>query len=140
MFKHGSFRHHPGEASSTGSKTPPASSPHEKEHGPAQAPHGQAGPEHVTKTHPGETQPHPVTGVHAFQAHHQGGGKYKSHTHHDGGEVETREHPNHGDMMNSMNEALPDEGQEAHGGQGNDIRDGSMDFSESLGGVGGETE
>lgn len=143
-FHHGKFgpstKGRPGAVSTTGSKTPPASNPQEQEHGEAQAPHGQQGPEHVTKTHPGETQPHPVTGVHAFHAHHMGGGKYKSHTHHDGGEVETREHPNHGEMQSAMHEAMPDDGQEAQGGQDNDIRDGSMDFAEGLGGIGGEQQ
>jgi len=137
MYKHGKFGNHPGAVKSTGSKVEPASTPQEKEHGPAQAPHGGGGgPEHVTKTHPGETQPHPVTGVHAFHAHHVGGGKYMSHTHHDGGDVETRHHPDHADMMNAHEEAFPpSEGDNP--GDNSDMRDGGMNFAESLGGVGG---
>ena len=135
MFKRGSFRSHPGQLKSAGEKTPPASSPQEK----GQAPHGDVGEKHVTETHPGETQPHPTTGVHAFHGHHVGGGKYKSTTHHDGGDVETRSHATAQDMHQAMAEALPDD-QEAQNGQDNDIRDGNGDFSEQLGGIGGNEQ
>jgi hypothetical protein len=133
-FNKGKFSSHPGAVKSTGEKNPPAKmGMHEQGKGEAEAPHGQTGPEHVTKTHPGETQPHATTGVHAFHAHHQGGGKYMSHTHHDGGDVETRNHPNHSEMSSAASEALPPDEQ----GEGNDMHDGGMDFSEALGGIGG---
>lgn len=115
-YQHGKFgppksggapSHAAGAVHSTGSKPP---TPNEREHGPAQAAHGGGGEKHVTETHPGKTQPHPVTGVHAFHGHHLGGGKYESHTHHDGGEVETRQHPSASDMHSAMQEALPDDG------------------------------
>ena len=133
-FSKGKFRstvdthHNP----SAGEKTPPASHPKEK----GMAPHGEAGPEHVTKTHPGETQPHPMTGVHAFHGHHVGGGKYMSHTHHDGGEVETQHHESADDMHSAMAEALPSEGGD-HMGNDQNMDGGGQDFAESLGGLGG---
>lgn len=64
---------------------------------------------------------------------HVGDGKYRSHTHNDGGEVETREHPSREDMAATMDEALPPDA----GGQGTDIRNGNVDFSQELGGIGG---
>lgn len=135
MFKGGSFRNkpsdHPGKVGSTGSKTPPASTPKEK----GSAPHGDVGEKHITETHPGKTQPHPVTGVHAFNGMHKGGGKYESHTHHDGGDVEVRQHGSAGEMHSAQQEALPDEG-----GQENDPRNGQQDFSEDLGGIGGDLQ
>jgi len=137
-FHQGKFRTHPGQVRSTGEKTPPVSSPQEKAHGPAQAAHGGGSVEHITKTEPGKTQPHPTTGVHAFHANHTGGGKYESHTHHDGGEVETRQHPNAAERDNAMNEALPDDQGQQDTGGGNDMA-GGQDFAESLGGIGGES-
>jgi len=135
-FSGGKFKSHPGQVKSTGEKTPPAKTGmHEQGKGPAQSPHGGSSEEHVTKTHPGTTQPHPTTGVHAFHANHTGGGKYQSHTHHDGGEVETREHPSAGDMHAAMSDALPDDQQ----GDGmNDQHNGGQDFGEELGGIGGD--
>lgn len=124
---------HPGAIKTAGEKTPPAKVGMEEK---GSAPHGDVGEKHVTETHPGETQPHPVTGVHAFHAHHTGGGKYTSHTHHDGGDVETRQHGSAEDMHQSMHEALPGD-QEASGGQDHDIRDGGEDFADALGGIGG---
>lgn len=103
---------------------------------PPEAPHGKDGEKHVTETHPGKTQPHPHTGVHAFVAHHTGGGKYTSHTHHDGGDVETRQHGNEADMHTAMKEALPDTGQQSD--ETSDMRGGNEEFAEQLGGVGGE--
>ena len=137
MFYRGKHGVSPGSIKSTDEKTAPASTPQEKDKGPAQAPHGgDSGEKHITETHPGQTQPHPVTGVHAFHAHHTGGGKFTSHTHHDGGEVETRQHPHEADVHAAHEEAFPSSGDNQD--QGNDMRDGGMDFSESLGGVGGE--
>ena len=52
--------------------------------------------QHSSQTH--GTQPHPQTGVHAVHIHHMGGGKAMSHTHHDGGHIESQQH-------NSMDEA-----------------------------------
>lgn len=113
-------------------KEPAHSRPEEKSH----APHGDVGEKHVTETHPGKTQPHPHTGVHAFHTFHTGGGKHESHTHHDGGEVEVRQHPTASDLHEAMHEALPDTEQEDNAER--DIRDGGVDFSESLGtGIGG---
>ena len=135
MFQHGKFR-------STGEKGPkpaPAEKSMDKTkemvHGKAQQPHGGGDTvEHITKTHPGTTEPHPVTGVHAFEAHHVGGGKYTSHTHHDGGEVETRHHEGAADMHSAMHEALPDEGAHETGMDNEGMDNG---FADSLGGIGG---
>lgn len=132
-YMHGKFR-------STGEKGPKPA-PVEKSmdktkelvHGKAQQPHGGGDTEeHVTKTHPGATQPHQVTGVHAFHAHHTGGGKFTSHTHHDGGNVETRQHDNEADMHAAHQEAFPSESAEGDHNMAPD--DG---FGESLGGIGG---
>jgi hypothetical protein len=136
MYQHGKFKSHPGQVKSLGEKTPPAKVGMKEE---GQAPHGDVGEKHVTETHPGETQPHPATGVHAFHGHHIGGGKHKSYTHHDGGNVEVQHHETAGDMHQAMHEALPDD-QEAQEGQGRDIRDGGEDFSDQLGGIGGNEE
>ena len=138
-FMHGKFRTHPGQVRSAGERGPKApavkepGAEHDREHGEHQAPHGGSAEEHVTKTHPGETQPHPVTGVHAFHAHHTGGGKFRSHTHHDGGDVETREHGSHEEAMSAHDEAFPSEQGEPDG----DEAMGGMDFEKSLGGIGG---
>jgi hypothetical protein len=136
-FHQGKFR------GSTGEKGPKPTPTHssmdktkEMVHGKPQEPHGGGSTEeHITKTHPGTTQPHPETGVHAFHANHTGGGKYTSHTHHDGGQVESRQHENAADMHSAMHEALPAEG----GGEmaGNMAPDDG--FGESLGGIGGNT-
>ena len=104
-------------------------------HGKAQAPHSGGGTEeHVTKTAPGTTEPHPVTGVHAISIHHNGGGKYTSHTHHDGGEVETRQHGSAGEAHQAAQEALPSEGQ---GNMESADRLPDEGFGDSLGGIGG---
>ena len=136
MFNKGKFKstasahHNP----SAGEKVPAKSTPHED----GQAPHGQTDntPEHVTKTHPGETQPHPVTGVHAFHGHHVGGGKFMSHTHHDGGEVETQHHGSGEEMHDAMRKTLPGDSGHMAGNQKEDM--GGEDFSEALGGIGGK--
>jgi len=136
VYQHGKFR-------STGEKGPKAGPEVSKSmdktkeliHGKAQAPHsGGDTEEHITKTHPGTTQPHPVTGVHAFHAHHVGEGKYTSHTHHDGGDVETRQHDSAGDMHSAMMEALPSEGR---GNMESADRLPEDGFGEELGGIGG---
>lgn len=136
-FQHGSFRKSTGEKGPSKSSSAEGSMDKTKElvHGKAQSPHGggEAPEEHITKTHPGETEPHPVTGVHAFHAHHVGDGKFVSHTHHEGGEVERREHPHESDMHQAHQEAFPSQGEGEHNPD-----DGSMgDFGESLGGIGG---
>lgn len=70
--------------------------------------HGAAGAvEHVTKTHPGETQPHPHTGVHAIHVHHVDGGKYVTHTHHQDGSVDTEHHPDIHSVHDHMQEMFP---------------------------------
>jgi hypothetical protein len=90
---------------------------------------------HVRETHPGETQPHEHTGVHAFHAHHVGGGRYHSDTHHGDGSVEHNEHPHHEHMMAAMHEAFPPQEQadEEHEGPA----DGSEYAEELAEGVGG---
>lgn len=128
----------PGSAAGSVEKTPPASTPEEKGKGPAQAAHGDTTVEHVTKTHPGETQPHPATGVHAFQAHHSGNGQYKSYTHHDGGEVEAQQHNSADEMHAACQSCLPAEG--GTGDMTKDMRSGGNDFAEELGGIGGAAQ
>lgn len=135
MYQHGKFRsttsahHNP----SAGEKTPPASSPKEKGKAPMEE-HGTP-PEHVTKTHPGETQPHASTGVHAVHVHHTGGGKFMTHHHHEDGTVETQHHENADEAHAATHETLP-------GDSGHEMNDqneemGGQDFSETLGGIGG---
>jgi hypothetical protein len=133
-FNKGKFRstvstHHNPTA---GEKVPAKSSPTEKK-GPAEA---GSTPEHVTKTHPGETQPHPQTGVHAFHAHHTGGGQYTSHTHHDDGTVQTQQHGSGEEMHDAMVKTLP--GDTGHMGGDTNEEMGTSDFAEQLGGIGGK--
>lgn len=110
MYQHGKFTSsRPGAVKSQGSKPPQQAPQHSSEK--PMTPHGSGGEKHVTETHPGQTQPHPSTGVHAFMAQHKGGGKYQSHTHHDGGEVETKDHSSAGEMHQANQQALPDENQ-----------------------------
>lgn len=130
-FKAGKFSG-PGASQPMGSKLPPASTPKAKVADESEAPHGVQGPKHVTETHKGMTQPHPMTGVHSVHGFHKGGGKYESHTHHDGGDVEVKQHPSSDDMYSSMQEAMPSEG----GQPGDGMSDDSMDYSDALGGVG----
>lgn len=136
MYSQGKFKPH-GQVAPPAKQVEAASTPTEQGHGPAQSPHGGGSVEHVTKTHPGETQPHPVTGVHAFHGHHVGGGKHVSHTHHDGGNVETKQHPTAQDMHAAMQDALPDGDQSDPTDR--DMRDGGQSFDESLGAVGGNS-
>lgn len=135
-FNKGKFRStvSPHHNPSTREKVQAKSSPMQHD-----APHGEAAgatPEHVTKTNPGETQPHPETGVHAFHANHSGGGKYISHTHHDGGDVETQHHANGQEMHDAMVKTLP--GDDGHMGGDTNEEMGTSDFSEQLGGIGGK--
>lgn len=117
---------------SMGEKEKSAPNPHEKD---AQAPHGDQGkpPEHVTKTHPGETQPHPETGVHAVHVHHTGGGKAMTHHHHEDGTVESKPHESMQEAHQSAQESLPSD----HMGGDQNMDQGGEDYSEVLGGVGG---
>ena len=71
-------------------------------HRPAGAEH-----EHVTKTHPGETQAHEHSGIHAVHVHHMGGGKYMTHTHHQDGSVDTQHHPDIHSVHDHMKESFP---------------------------------
>lgn len=134
-FQHGKFRstvdthHNP----SAGEKVPAKSSPTEKSQKPMES--QGTPPKHVTETHPGETQPHPQTGVHAFHGHHVGGGKFVSHTHHDGGEVQTQHHGNADEMHDAMVKTMP--GDSGHMGGDTNEEMGSSDFAEQLGGIGG---
>lgn len=129
-FSHGKFgpakSSKPGSVKSTGSKAPEPEKSDKKDSMPQQE-HGE-GMKHVTETHPGMTQPHPTTGVHAVMGMHKGGGKYMSHTHHDGGEVEQKEHPSSSDMAQHMQQAMPDDQQQDPNQQ--------ADFSGDLTGIG----
>jgi len=112
---------------------------------PKQHAHGgsSAGEPHVAETHPGETQPHPETGVHAFHTPHAGGGQYRSHTHHGDGHpkgmhVETREHDSHEDMMAAHHEAFPPQDEADHEQEGPaDATEYSEELAEGIGGAGG---
>jgi hypothetical protein len=97
-----------------------------------QPPHDGHNIKHVTETHPGTTQPHPQTGVHAVHMHHMGGGKYQTHHHHDGGSVEVRDHQDAHDAHQAAQESLPGEGQ-AEREEG----DYGEDYGTSMGGIGG---
>ena len=147
-FMHGKFVK-PGTPSMGKKITPGASSgppkpgslEHAKVHGAPQAPHGATSQEkHVKETHPGSTQPHPETGVHAFHAHHtgehgSGGAAYTTHTHHDDGTVETKENRTHDEMLADQNEAFPQSGDEmANEPAGQD----KEEYAELMNGVGGE--
>jgi hypothetical protein len=108
-FNKGKFKQ-AGEMGKTDHSSKPGKAPAKAQ---SQTPKNEQGeeqsqaPEHVNQTHPGQTQPHPATGVHAFHAHHKGGGQYTSHTHHGDGTVETQEHPDHGSMQQAGEAALP---------------------------------
>lgn len=68
--------------------------------------------QHVNETHPGETQPHPTTGVHAFHVHHVGEGQYRSHAHLADGQVETQDHPDANSVREAADQAFPPDQQE----------------------------
>lgn len=63
---------------------------------------------HTSQTH--GTVPHPVTGVHAVHIHNHEGGKAKTHTHHDGGHIETRDHANLQEAHDHAQQMLPPDG------------------------------
>jgi len=92
-------------------------------------------PEHVTMTHPGETQAHPATGVHAVHVHHTGGGKHTVHVHHDGGHVESHHGLAQHEAKQMVDEHLPaqdgEQHQEPDGDEGAGMPSGMMS---SLGG------
>lgn len=118
---------------------PPEKEKHAQKHGAPMAPHNASSAErHVTETHPGHTQAHPETGVHAFHAHHtgshaDGGSQYSTHTHHDDGTVETRENRSQDEMEQDHREAFPPGTETAEGeNQQDNFRD------ELAGGIGGE--
>jgi hypothetical protein len=145
MFKHGKHMQ-PGHKDYGMKPKPhaggPESHPQEGQHpmGHAANAHEHGTPKHVEETHPGETQPHPTTGVHAFHAHHTGGGHYTSHTHHGGGgggggEVETRDHGSHADMLSAMHEAFPAENEADEEREG--PADGTEYAEELAEGIGG---
>lgn len=98
--------------------------------------HG-AQPEHVTKTHPGETQPHPKTGVHAVHVHHTGGGMHNVHVHHDGGKVESHHGVSAEEAKQIHAESLPSEDEQQQEPAGDEFAEsGSMPPSmSSLGGA-----
>lgn len=81
----------------------------EKNGGPMDGEHEHGAVEHVTKTHPGETQPHEKTGVHAVHIHHTGGGKFTTHTHMEDGSVQTDHHENAAAMHDHMHQQFPTE-------------------------------
>lgn len=104
------FHHDNSGKAKFGQRPSPEAKPSEQK--PMQPHDAHSAPEHVTKTHPGTTQPHPATGVHAVHVHHVGKGKsggpdYESHTHHDDGTVEKNDHANEEDMKDHMDNALP---------------------------------
>jgi hypothetical protein len=139
-FNKGKFRstvdahHNPsaGEKAS-GEKNPAKSSPTEKGKPPMEG-HGTP-PQHVTQTHPGMTQPHPQTGVHAVHTLHKGGGKYETQHHNEDGTVEQRQHSSAEEAHQSAQESLPGDSGQMHGDQNEEM--GGQDFSETLGGIGG---
>lgn len=148
-FKNGKFIPHGKVAQRPGASKPTvheraAGAPQEREkhaqkHGEPMAPHNaSSGEKHVTETHPGKTQPHPTTGVHAVHAHHTGshdggGSQYTTHTHHDDGTVETRENRSQDEMEQDHREAFPPGTETAEG------EDQQEQFSDELaGGIGGE--
>jgi|SRR5579864_1751718 len=102
------------------------------------APHGEHSPEHVTKTHPGETQAHPVTGVHAVHTHHIGGGKYMQHTHHGDGSVTSEPHENLESAQSAERDSFPtaegDDAQHDQNADNDSFGSKSMMNMSSLGG------
>lgn len=148
-FKNGKFipagkvAHKPGATAPTIASRPHGT-PAEKDkhpHAESQSPHGGNQEKHVKETHPGKTQPHPETGVHAVHTHHTGehhagGPAYTTHAHHDDGTVETRENRSQDEMEQDQHEAFP-----MTASAENDMEDnagGGEDFAETLGGgIGG---
>lgn len=141
MFKHGKHVQpgqkghpmHPG--AHPGGKTIAPEHGQLKEHTAAKPVEHGTPPKHVEHTHPGETQPHPETGVHAFHAHHTGGGHYRSYTHHGDGSVEPQDHDTHADTLAALHQALPaqEEADEEHEGPA----DGTEYAQELSSGIGG---
>jgi hypothetical protein len=140
MFNHGNFRHQsnkPGTVKSSGEsasskeeKLPAKSTPTEK----GKAPQADVGEKHITETHPGQTQPHPTTGVHAVAVHHKGGGKHTTHTHHEDGTVESKEHNTAAEAHGQVQNGLPSDGMDS----GADPMGGGEDYSDVLSGIGGQ--
>ena len=147
-YKQGKFVPH-GTASMgkpISSQKPAAHAPmteHEQKHGKAQAPHGATSQEkHVTETHPGKTQPHPETGVHAFHMHHtgehaSGGPGYTTHTHHDDGTVETRENRTQAEAQQDQQEAFPETADNQM--QNEPMGDDKQEYAGMMDGIGGSS-
>lgn len=101
--------------------------------------HAAGAVEHVTKTHPGETQPYEKTGIHAVHVNHTGGGMHNVHVHHEGGKVESHHGVSHEEAKQIHEESFPtSEGDDAQHDQNaeNDTLagGGSMANMSSLGG------
>lgn len=128
-LRHSAYRKGP-EKPADGHETEPAE---KKTEIPSHEEHGRE--EHTSKTH--GTQPHPVTGVHAVHIHHMGGGRAKTHTHRDGGEIEEREHDSLEDAHDHAQNELPggDQG-EPDGDEGAGGGDMGGTMPSSLGSMG----
>jgi hypothetical protein len=59
------------------------------------------------------TQAHPKTGVHAVHIHHMGGGMVKTHTHHDDGHIETKDHGSMDEAKGHTDQMLPSDDEQA---------------------------
>ena len=143
MFHHGkdgkaSFRSKVSPEPGARPAKPNGDSPLKKPvHGEPQAPHDAHQQEkHIKETHPGKTQAHPVTGVHAFHAHHTGGGQYTHHTHHDDGTVASREGQSEQDTKAAHDEAFPPEesAELEQDPMGNEGAEYAGDMAEGIGG------
>jgi hypothetical protein len=76
--------------------------------------------------------PHPMTGVKSVSAHHMGGGKYTTHTHHEDGGMQEDHHENAASMHAHVAQSLPEEGMEQEQGAPGPPMQGGMS---SLGGI-----
>ena len=99
-FKSGHF----GPAKPAEKKAAPPKEPQAKEPKPKMAATGEGSQmEHASKH---GTSPHPQTGVHAVAIHHHGD-HVMTHTHHDGGQIESMQHGSLDEAHQHAQEQLP---------------------------------
>lgn len=75
--------------------------------------HGGVGAAHARES--AGTKPHPETGVHAVHIHHHGDGAATTHTHHEDGSIESRDHASLDEAHDHAQSQLPSENASDHG-------------------------
>ena len=99
----------------------------------AKSEHGEANMPHSSETH--GTQPHPKTGVHSVHVMHMGGGHAMTHTHHDGGHIESKHHASLQEAHDHAQSMLPPDEMENEESMMHGEPDGDEGMDEALGGM-----